>query len=67
MPCTANMGFRNPLQPYRLPDTRYRGVPDTVRLIHLLAVRLRALIGRVPYGDQYLLLIPFFQKGGYGK
>ena len=37
------------LQPYSLPDTGYRGIPNTFRSVHLFATGLRSSVRRVPH------------------
>ena len=47
--------LRYRLQPYSLPDTRNRGVPNLAKLGQLLTYRLLTLLGWVPYANNQLL------------
>ena len=38
-------------EPYRLPDAAHGGVPDALGAVHLLAARLVAVVGRIPYAN----------------
>ena len=51
------MGSSYRFQPYRLPDTSYRRVPDAFRTGSLFTARLISLITRIPYTDNQLLVV----------
>src|SRR4029453_1711760 len=59
------MRFGHNLQPDRLPDARYRRVPDAVRAGHLLSSRLVVVVGRVPPADDDFLFPLNRQRIGY--
>ena len=57
------MRLRNRFKPNGLPNTRDGGVPDAVRIVELLADRLRAFVGGIPNFDDEFLRALFDRAG----